>query len=935
MTIIQTLFKISYNLVNNKWRAYLPFILIFTFHPNLYANNLSSVNHLTNVSKIIQDKQGFIWLAGQQGLTRFDNNESITFSSSNQQWPLAYTWLHDVAKFQKKLLVATEGNGLWQFDPKTGNTSPVLTQIKNKSIYNITVFSGIYFINVPNSLYRFDPKTGISTLIKDNIVIRSIVHTNKYLYVSTKEGLYRLSKNNKKLNLVIKNSITAMSPLSTQIIFSTKKDIYSLNDDGVQLKINHKNKIYALTADNNNENFFTINDKGKIGKYSGKTLATLPHNYPDTSPAYIRSMLHDNSGVLWLVSNKGIIQLNENTLKNYSKTFELARNANEIALLENQLIIGSYGLGLQNFKAPVFNDKTNNVFSSKGLKITDLLTHNSHLYIATFDGLWIYNLTNNQVKKVNFSNNNKLLLKLTTKDNKLYIATNYHGFYVYDLKSKKIINHVSKDDGLSSNEVLDILPLNNGDIWLTTTTGIDVYYNTTGIVKNILVPGPNKAVSLIYADNKIFAATLGDGIFAFNLQGEALHHFAKGIRFTYMQKIDGEIWAPARPGLYRFNPKNYKLSMVPNTEVYSFVGSSQIKDNNLYLPHYAGVLAVQLKKTKTFNSKIYISRTNISGKQYLLNKSINTKTANDVVGLSLTSLDYRNGIKKQFKYRINNGIWNKVQGSQLTLTGLSSGIYNVEIMGTNSLGQWSSNHAYTQVIVAYPWYWTPQIRIFYLILMFLLIAITFWLLFLRTRSISKIHKLLTLNIQSRGKSATTVSHNLTMAITQLKQNKTKNNEIIELLQESISELNTSSSITEPDNLDGKSLFFALDYLSNYIQKKYHSVLINQISVEENIISRPLQADIYKIVYEAIISATLNGNSRSFTLSLKEHKSKLWLTIQTDNDSFIQFNNKVNFNLPMYYIRQIAKKNNASINTYAQDSEGSQLLMSIPLMNKFI
>ena len=916
-----------------KWWPSLPFMLFFLFIYNAHANDFSSIKHFSNVNKIIQDEQGFIWLAGQQGLTRFDNNEAITFATNNQQWPLPFTWLHDVVPDGENLLVATETNGLWRFNPKTGKATALLTQLKHKSVYNVIIFSGIVYYNTPSSFNSYNPITGVSRLIKDNILIKDIVQTKKYLYASTKMGLFRFNKNKNQLELIFNKPIEAITSLSHHVVFTTATKIISLHDNGKKIAIDYTHKIYKLAKEYSNENFFAINNQGEIEKYSGKTLTQLTHNYLNFPPVHIRGLLHDSSGVLWLVSDKGITQVNENTIKNYPKTFDLAINANEIELFNDQIIIGSYGLGLQNFITPVFTNKVNQLFSQKGLKISDLIVANKELYIATFDGLWHYNVTNKLVEKVNFNDNNKLILKLRTKDNKLYITTNYNGFYIYDLTLKKIINHVS--EGLSSNEILDILPLPNSDIWLATTKGVDIYYHASSKIKNIMVPGPNKIVSLILADNKIFASTLGDGIFAFNLQGETLHHFANGIRFSYMITVNDEIWAPARPGLYRFNPKNYQLSMIPNTEMYSFIGSSQIKNDTIYTSHYAGILAVQLKKQKNFNPKVYISKTNVSGADSLLNKSITVDSANNVVALSLASLDYRQGKDKQFKYQINNGLWNNIQGNQLTLTGLASGVYNIEIMATNSLGQWSSNSAYTQIKVAYPWYWTPQIRIVYSVLFISIIAFVTWLLYLRTKSIAHIHQLLTLNIKTRGKTATTVRHNLALVIDKLNQNSAKNTDVIELLQQSIVELNTSSYAIEPDNLNGKPLFIALDFLSNYVQQKYHIILINQLDIEENLINEKLKADIYKIIYEAVMSATLNGNSRSFTLSIKEHKSKLWLTIKTDSDSFIKFNNKVDFDLAMYYIRQIVKQHNASLNTYAQDSEGSQLLISIPLMDKFI
>jgi AraC family transcriptional regulator, chitin signaling transcriptional activator len=936
--------KVFFNLKISlqKWQIALPLLLAISVSSNLQANDFSSINKLANISKIIQDKQGFIWFAGQQGLTRFDGNTSITFSSNNKQWPLPFTWLHDVSSDGDHLLLATEANGLWQFDPKTGKTKALLAEIAHKSIYDISVFKNYYYLNFMDSLYRYDPSSGITILIKKNINIRQIVHTKQYLYISSKSGLLKLSQDGKQLTTVLTEPIQAITALSSYVIAVSAKKIYSISDNGEVNNIDVKHKIYALTNENrtknktnNNvqENFFAVNNQGEIEKFSASKLNKLSHNFPTFKVSHIRNILHDSSGVLWLISNNGIFQLNENTLKNTTKVFDITINANKITTIDNNIVIGSYGIGLQNFTAPVFDSNINNVFTKNALRITDLVVVDNILFIATFDGLWRYNLATKKVNRVDFADNNKLLLKFTYKHNKLYLASNYNGFYIYDLRQEKITDHVSLNDGLSSNEVIDILPLDNGDVWLATTKGLDIYYGTSRTVKNVGVAGPNKVVSVLQADNKVFATTLGDGIFVYNFQGQLLSRFAEGIRFNYMTLINNEIWITARPGLYRLDPKTQHLTMVPNTEKYSFVGSSVVLEDKLYSSHFNGILTVPLEVQTPFNAKVFISKTTISGKSYLLNKSITVASLNEVITLSLASLDYRAGQEKKYQYRINNGNWNSINDDQLTLTGLASGLYNIEIMATNSLGQWSANKAFTEINVAYPWYWTPQIRLVYLMLFLAISAYIFWLLYLRTKSITRIHQLLTSDIKTRGRIALNVTHNLNLVQEQLTQKNYA--KATNLIEQSINELTNSSQHQEPSILYGKSLIIALDYLSDYAHKKYHINISSQIEILEELLNDDIKADLYKIIYEAVTSATLNGSGRNFTISLKEYRNKLWLKIQDDANSFTNFTNKINFNIAMYYIRQIASKHNASINAYDEDVNGSQLLISIPLLKTFI
>ncbi len=917
----------QHSLLNKPWKInflllVLPFLFIYQ-----QANALSITQ--PNTFAIVQDHQGFIWTAGHNGLTRHNSNKSITFSSRNKDWPLPFDWIQSVSLLNNnKLLLATENNKLWQFDTTTGKSSPINVNIHQQQIIHAVEHQGGYFINVPNKLYYVDKINNQTILLADNIDIVDLKATKKYLYVTTSNGLFKLV--NYKLTKVISGNLTAMASNNETIVVAAHQQLIFIDDDGNQKQIPIKDAVYAITAEINTPNIFTVSSKGQIRKYSTNDSAELTHAYPNSSAIFTRAMLQDSSGVLWLLTSQGIIKLSTSYAINHQKVFDVTINGIALATLNNDLIIGSYGKGLssQIKQNPELFDHINQQLTYKARIITDLLSYGNDLYIASFDGLWRYNSIKNTVARVSFPANNDLLLNISIKDNFLYIATDDNGFYIYDLNKKTLIDHV-KSQQVASEESIDILPLSDGSIWIATTTGVNVYNPITKEITKVDSPGQNKVSSLLEYENKIFVATKGDGIFVYNQKQELLSHFATKISFVYLSLINDEIWATAEPGLYKINPRSYQLTLEPNTEQYTFTSPPVILNNTAYIGHYGGILELPLSNNKKFNPKVYISKTQVSGQVTLLNKSINVQSPNDVITLELASLDYRSGQDKEYKYQINNGLWHQVNGDSLTLTGLSSGQYNIEIMATNSLGQWSDIKAYTEINVAYPWYWTPQIRVLYTVAIICIILLIFWLLYLRSQSISHIHQLLKADLHSRGKTALNVSRNLNLALDFIESDKGKSKII---LQQCIDELNKNDTNTAPDSLYGNSLLTTLPFLCEYVHKKYHVNLKSQIEIDEKQLSYEMQADIYKIIYEAIISAILNSNGRNFKISMQEFKGKLWLTINDDSHSFANYNNKINFDMAMYYIRQIAAKYKASVNTFDEQDSGSQLVISIPIIN---
>lgn len=948
--------KASHNTLKlklNKWRALSPFIFSILCSSNLaFAQQLDS--HFPSSSAIAQDKKGFIWLASPVGLIRHDSNDNIIFNASNNSWPLPFDWVNDIHFIDdNNLLLATETHQLWLFNTAHGQATKLNIDIHRNSIYQVIAHKGHYYLDVPDKLYQVDASNLSTKLLADNLDINTLKNTNKYVYISSSKGLYRVKGAN--IELVESGKISAITAINSKVVFANAetKKITLLSDNGEKHSINIDTEISALTPSNALDSFYSVNKSGKIDKYTLAELTKVPHTYPNIKASYVKKIFHDDSGVLWVLTNHGIEQLIPSITQNTPIIFDVFINHIVLTAHQNKLIIGSYGQGLSELPLSnnVLPNGINEGFSKRAKIITDLFSIEEKIYIATFDGLWRYNSTTLELVRVPFPENNKLLLDISYRNGMLYLASNANGVYVFDIKDNAISQHIQGTE-LTSNEAINVLPLSDDEIWIATSAGVDIFNvkeNRSTVLSGL---GENKVISLLEYKNKIFVATKGDGFFVYNRLGEQLAHFAKELNFSYMSLIKGEIWVSGHPGLYIVNPENYQIKMVPNTEKLTFTKKPKLHNDIVHVGHYGGILKVSLTPFKKLDPKVYISKTIASGKAQLLSRSIEIDSANDVVTLELASLDFRPGQEKQFKYQINNGNWHAINGNQLTLTGLSSGTYHIEIMGTNSLGQWSDFKAYADIKVAYPWYWHPNIRIIYGVVITLIIILTFWLLYLRSRSISHIHQLLNEEIKTHGKAAAIIRRKLkkvqslitleneqsstdTPINTAIENNKQSNTEhkeqIKKLISQCLIELQTKHNQAQPSNLSGSSLTVALPYLADYFHQQYHVLVSVQLDIDCEKINYDIQTAIYRIIYEAILAAINNGNGGIFSVHVNESNEKIWLKITDNEQSFAQFNSKINFDMAMYYIRQIANKFSATFHTYDNQEHGSEIIISIPLM----
>lgn len=908
------------------------------------AKQTDPLESAANIYSIVQDKKDFIWLSGQNGLYRFNGSEIINFSNNKKDWPIPLNWINSLSIKDDQLILSTETKGLWSFNTNTGATTPIKIKSKSKTFYNaINHKNSIYAISrTPQHLYRYEIATGETTILMKNINNDTLLSSENRIYFNDNKKLYYIDStySNNKIQYVtnINDDIVAATSIEDSVIIASKNNLFKFSDTSAITKEKTLSPISAIAIGNNNKFVFTVDISGTIIKRELTTLKKHQHTFPAVEKLRYQDLLHDRSGVLWLVSNRGVQRLTENTVKNHPAIFDTKYSSLETEIYDDQLYIGSYGKGVHTLSLLKKGQidavkKINKKLTRKGLKIIDLLSVGDNLFIATFDGLWRYNNKTNQTSKIDLrindsAFNKSILLKLVYVNNLLYIATDEQGLIIYDIDKELVLKHIDTTAGLSSGEVIGILPLASGDLWLATGSGIDIIRNNTNTVKTIMSQTSAKFISLLQADGKIFATTNGDGVFVYNQQGQLLTHFAKGINFGHMSLIGQNIFASAKPALYEINPKNYQISMITNTEKYSFTDTPLLYNNSIYIANTMGILQLPKIIKSPFHPKVYISKTTVSGKSYLLNKAINIANDNDVITLDLASLDYRPGVSKQYRYTLNGNTWHQISGNQLTLTGLASGNYHIEIMATNSLGQWSNYKAYTEISVAFPWYWTPQIRVVYAVALFFILCFSVWLFYLHSKSIRHVHNILQNDISNYGKTSMQVKRNLTVALALLTENKISKSKM--LLQQCVDELNEQQKSPEPNSLNGNSLTVAIPFLAEYLQSKYQTTLSFQFDVNESELEYELRADLYRVVFEAITSAILKGSGRNFKVVIQKFKTKIWLNISDDNQSFINFNSKINIDLSMYYIRQIANKHKGTINTFNEQGNGSQLVLSLPI-----
>ncbi len=241
-------------------KIFLAFLLfVSTFVANLSSqslnfNNLTVKNRLSNskVIEILQDKNGFIWIATEDGLNRFDGYDFKVYRndpqdsnsiSDNNIWSL-------FEDSEGNIWIGTKSGELnlydfnndyfksWKIETRGAKENGITAIYKASDgmIWIGTYQSGLYRFNPEaNDLKNWNYETDDPNSLSNNFVTSIIEDNNGYLWISTYNGLNKYNlKSNSDTFIKFYSDPNKNNSLSNNLIWEVSKsdfepDILILN----------------------------------------------------------------------------------------------------------------------------------------------------------------------------------------------------------------------------------------------------------------------------------------------------------------------------------------------------------------------------------------------------------------------------------------------------------------------------------------------------------------------------------------------------------------------------------------------------------------------------------------------------------------------------------------------------------------------------------
>jgi len=270
--------------------------------------------------------------------------------------------------------------------------------------------------------------------------------------------------------------------------------------------------------------------------------------------SYVRAVLEDQSGNIWLGTRGGVSVYNGESFSHYSVNEGLSNNLVR-AILEDQngnIWLGTGGGGVSVFDGEHFTHYTVNEGLSNNFVASILEDQNGNIWLGTEGGgVSLFNGESFTHYTVNEGVSNNIIFSIAEdQSGNIWLGTGGGGVSLFNGES---FTHYTVNEGLSNNTVWSVLEDKRGNIWLGTDGGVSLFNGESFTHYTVNEGLSNNIVFSILEDKRgnIWLGTAG-GVSVFN--GESFTHYTEKVGlsnnsvWSITEDQGGNIWLGTEGG---------------------------------------------------------------------------------------------------------------------------------------------------------------------------------------------------------------------------------------------------------------------------------------------------------------------------------------------------------------------------------------------------
>lgn len=728
----------------------------------------------TEIYHVLQDSKGYIWLATNMGVSRYDGR---TFKNFDKQDGLPENTVFEIYEdgkgriwfisfpcqlsyFYSDTIHEYKYNGALKklagigYIPVKGS----FLVYSDESVYISFLSKGLFYISPDGKIIQepsISGKRGLTIIEKHGTLLLSQLGGSadkKFVEINTSLVSEKFSVKNSP-NYSYSNIYASFDKNS--IYFAQNEYLYKVTDAGKVSEKNLINRVIYIYSDNKN-NLWVGTDKSGIVCFIDGDIDRKPdiHYLGNYS---VTSVCLDSEGGKWFSTiENGLFYLPSNEYSSFTTEDGLTNNKiNDITLYKNQVIIGTHDPFINIFK----NGELSSLKVSESINgtIFKLLNENNQkLWIGTND--YLYLLENDQKTKyinthkstqLNKNTRNVFSIKDLFLDSKgQLIIGESRGFCIF--RSGKILYNSYYGGNIELRiEAVDEFSTNN--YLLGSFNGLWRYsngeYSYLGD-KNNFFKHRITDILLSKSNNLMAIGTKGSGLMLQYKDTTMIFTKKTGLSsnsITSLLLLDNKLWVATNYGLNvidisKIGKKDFeitkytRLNGLISNEINKIAGDS----NNIYIGTSHGLTVFNYKNYKPLKvpPPIYINAFRVMKQDTVIKSGYRLKSSQNLINIDFIGISFRDAGNLKYKYRLDglNRDWNYTFNTQVEYAFLPPGNYEFEVIAINSDGLESENPASLSFTILPPFYYTWW---FIATMILFLTAIAYYLYSLRLKQIKK------------------------------------------------------------------------------------------------------------------------------------------------------------------------------------------------------
>lgn len=762
-------------------------------------------NHITS---LFEDAEGFIWVNTlNDGMSRLGPNIN-EFTKIDHAIPFPADFnpdnIVDIDRDTSGNIIIADQHALFTYDPVSGNINKLIVLADSLMQLHITAFetddagniwisersrgliryhvdsgeskifkppetdgvsasfsllyrqgNGIFWIGGKTEIYIFDadtetfkkflitsaagsdsPNARITCLLQDDY---------GHFWAGTDAGLFVLNQHSNAFEPVALIGIPQTdTPPSITSIYSDKFGVLWIGtqDNGLlkhlysaqNFRFLLRNEIITATASAENGKFWTGTRNGTIFKVNEQggistRFSFISKSEESMTDREITALFRDSEGDIWVGSRGGLNLIRNNEIELVQpnvKHVEKSLKSGISAIYEDSrgiIWLGTAGDIMYGY------DRKQKRFVNLGelydvhedMKIEKVSAMYEDLrgnfWIGTKGlGLFRVDVSSKNVNRYSMSDgfyDNTINVIAGSKKGVTWFGTDY-GLTKFDFKTESFISY-STEDGLAGNVIHGILSDTEGHLWISTNAGLVEFEPIT-------------------LNTRVFDK--GDGF--------PSDEFRTGV---YYRSNSGEMYFGSHRGIVIFHPDSLKINRT----------SPDVLITGVYI----------LKNGRT----LYSEGDNLLSGSTIRRNNIKVPHDKNSFRIEYIALHYAAPLQNQYMYMLQgkDEVWHQADNSRaVTYLNLNPGDYNFIVKAANKHGVWSQREAKLNIVIAPPFWRSPQAYVLYIIFFIGIFGLVFYLKIIRKENTESDSYILDQQLESSVQSRTR----------ELKAEKNKSEEIL-------------------------------------------------------------------------------------------------------------------------------------------------------------